>query len=37
MGQLFKKEVKINNLPQIPIPKKDHKDVTPDLRGIYGS
>lgn len=37
MGQLFKKEVKINNLPQIAIPKKEHKDIIPNLRNIYTS
>ncbi|XP_066245645.1 exportin-5 [Euwallacea similis] len=37
MGQLFKKEVKINNLPQISIAKKELKETVPDLRSIYGS
>ncbi|KAL1506020.1 hypothetical protein ABEB36_005457 [Hypothenemus hampei] len=37
VGQLFKKEVKINNLPQIPQVKKDKDTVVPDLRNIYGS
>ncbi|XP_030745533.1 exportin-5-like [Sitophilus oryzae] len=37
VGQLFKKEVKINNLPQIIINKKEQKDIVPDLRTLYNS
>ncbi|CAG9765454.1 unnamed protein product [Ceutorhynchus assimilis] len=37
MGQLFKKEVKINNLPQMAVSIKDRPDIVPDLRHIYSS
>lgn len=37
MGQLFRKEVKIQDLPRLAFPKKttDQKDVVPDLRNIF--
>ncbi|KAH1021244.1 hypothetical protein HUJ04_010781 [Dendroctonus ponderosae] len=35
MSQLFKKEVKINNLPHIPASKKDCKEQVPDLSSFY--
>lgn len=36
MGQLFKKEVKIDELPRIALPKKSEpKEVIPDLKNVF--
>lgn len=38
MGQLFKKEVKIQDLPRLDFPKKaEKKDVVPELQHIFGA
>lgn len=38
VGQLFKKEVKIADLPRITLPKKvEEKETSPDLRTIFNA